>query len=135
MITGLAGDGPVIQQCPDRMHDACGRTTCHQPMLFYRARTDCISSWLDCVLTLSTSKHIFLYTSAFVNVLHLHSHGKLSTSEGAISVHIRWAMPDYLDVETWGSEDEPSPSGKLSIDELVTHLVIRLPYPVYHTHP
>ena len=43
-------------------------------------------------------------------------------------------MPDYLDVETWICEDEHSPSGKPSIDELVKQLVISLPYLVYHTH-
>ena len=43
-------------------------------------------------------------------------------------------MPDYLDVETWACEDEHSPSGKPSIDELVQQLVISLPCAVYLTH-
>ena len=68
-----------------------------------------------------------------MNVLHLHPYGELITSEKVNPTHIRCAMPDYLDVETWACEHEHSPSGKPSIDELVKHLVIRLPYLVSHT--
>lgn len=69
-----------------------------------------------------------------MNDLHLHPYGELKKPESMNSTHDRCAMPDYLDVETWACEDEHSPSGKPSIDELVQQLVISLPCPVYLTH-